>query len=164
MTSRKEIYVIDDRVDWDVGKRGALWGPFIALHTIGEATMTSAETMVDNVIAKLSDGEHIDILRIVDHGNRASLQLGDDEISAASFNNHTRKSQELTPHFAQEGIAHFVGCLIGNNVGLMHQFAVVWGVTVYAGTGLTNGFEINNGQWLSVSSDGTVTRDTGWPE
>jgi hypothetical protein len=164
MFSQTEIYVIDDRVDWGVGKRGALWGPAIALHTFGEATMTSAATMVDNVIAKLGQGNHMDILRIVDHGNRSGLQLGDDWINSTSFARHARKLQELTPHFANSGVAHFVGCLIGNNVGLMHQFAVTWGVTVYGGTGLTNGFEVNGGQWVSVDPSGTTVRGTGWPD
>ena len=165
MSSTKEIYVIDDRIDQSVGKFGALWGPVVALHTYDEATMTSADTMVDNVIAKLGEGEKIDILRIVDHGNRSSLQLGDDRVRSTNFAQFAPRLQVLRNHFnTPGGIAHFVGCHIGNNVGLMHQFAVLWNVTVYAGTGRTNGFEINLGKWVTVGPNGTITDDVSWPD
>ena len=164
MSSTLEVYVIDDRVDTSVGKRGALWGPIIALHTWGEATMTSVDTMVDNVIAKAGGGGQMDILRIVDHGNRSSLQMGDDRIDVSNFSNYADRLRELRSRFATQGFAHFVGCRIGNNTTLMHHFSVLWNVDVYAGTGVTNGFEINSGSWVRVGTDGTITTDVPWPD
>lgn len=157
------IYVIDDRIDWDVGKRGAFWGPILATTTIGELAMTSVETMVDNVISSLDSGKKIDALRIADHGNRTGVQFGDDWVSARTFSNFSAKFQELKPYFEDNGFAHLLGCLVGNETGLMHLFAQTWNVDVYAGTGLTNGFQMNGGEWVRVSPEGTITNDVSWP-
>jgi len=164
MFGKKVINVVDDRVDWSVGKRGALWGPIIAITTIGEVAMTSVATMVDNVKTEIGSGRKMDILRIADHGNSGGLELGGDWITSASFAGFANKLGELRSYFNENGVAHFLNCEVGNNTGLLHQFAVTWNVTIYGGTGLTNGFRVNGGEWVSVAPDGTITQDVSWPD
>lgn len=164
MFGKKVIHVVDDRVDWSAGARGALWGPVIAISTFGEITMTSVNTMVDNVKTEIGTGRKMDILRIADHGNRDGLELGDDWITAVNFATYAPKFGELRSYFNNNGIAHFLNCLVGNNTGLLHQFAVTWNVTIYGGTGLTNGFRMNGGEWVSVTPGGVITQNVSWPD
>ncbi|MEL6264626.1 MAG: DUF4347 domain-containing protein [Pseudomonadota bacterium] len=157
------IYVIDDRVDWEAGLRGAFWGPFIAAHTRGEATMSCATSMVDNVLAMLAPDDRIAGLRIVDHATETGIELGDDWVTLRSFSTHAPVLSRLTSRFGTGGFAHFVGCLSGNNPALLSRFARLWGVPVTGGTGTTNGLGLNHGAWISVCPQGRVREDAGWP-
>ncbi|MEM6945323.1 MAG: DUF4347 domain-containing protein [Pseudomonadota bacterium] len=155
--------MIDERVDWDAGPRGAFWGPFIALHTRGEATMRCAASMVENVLAALGPGERIGALRIVDHSTHAHAELGDDLLSTATFHRFARTLDGLTPHFASDGFVHLLGCQTGLNTCLLRRLARLWGVPVFAGRGETNGFELNYGGWVRVCPEGRFQGGVGWP-
>lgn len=163
MERPRDIYVIDDRVDWDAGLRGAFWGPFIALHTRGEVRMSSAESMVENVLALLRPGERIRALRIVDHGTTQHVELGDDIVTPVTFREHARVLAALAPRFSPCGYAHFVGCHAGLNTRLMRAFAGLWQVPVYAGRGVTNGLEMNHSGWNRFCPKGPVRDRVGWP-
>lgn len=159
----RDIYVIDDRVDWDAGLRGAFWGPFIALNKRGEARMTSAEDMVGNVLALLRPGEWIGALRIVDHGTTQYVELGDDIVTPVSIRRHAEVLSALGPRFSPCGYAHFVGCHAGLNTRLMRAFAALWRVPVFAGRGITNGLEMNLGGWVRVCPEGRYRDRVSWP-
>lgn len=163
MANSRSLYVIDDRVDWEAGAAGAFWGPFIALTTIGEVTMTSAESMVDNVIDALRPGERLAALRVVDHGWRDGLELGDDMVTERSFDRLAPVLAALHGHFACGGFVHFIGCHVALKPGLMHRFARLWDVPVYGGTGTTNGYRMNGGDWVEVRPCGRSARARRWP-
>ncbi|MEM7497894.1 MAG: DUF4347 domain-containing protein [Pseudomonadota bacterium] len=155
--------MIDGRVDWEAGLRGAFWGPFIALHTRGEARMTSAESMVENVLDLLRPDERIGALRIVDHGSTRHVELGDDVVTPVSFRRHAPALAALAPHFGPSGYAHFVGCHAGLNTALLRAFARLWQVPVFAGRGSTNGLEMNFGGWVRVCPAGRHRERLRWP-
>ncbi|MEM6974312.1 MAG: DUF4347 domain-containing protein [Pseudomonadota bacterium] len=163
MTGARSLYVIDDRVDWRAGITGALWGPFIALTTIGEVSMTSAETMVENVTGALAPHERLAALRVVDHGWRDGLELGDDLVTETSFDRLAPVLSALRGHFACGGFVHFMGCHVALKPRLMHRFARLWNVPVYGGTGATNGYKMNCGDWVEVRPCGRRAKATGWP-
>lgn len=164
MAEGRVICVIDERVDWEAGLRGAFWGPFIAAHTLGEVTMRCSDSMVDNVAAALAPNERISALRIVDHAYHHGIELGDDWVTPGSFTRFARSLRRLAPYFARGGFAHFVGCHAGNAPMLLHRFAETWGVCVYGGLGETNGWAYNRGGWVRVRPCGRIERRLPWPK
>ncbi|WP_178346826.1 DUF4347 domain-containing protein [Marivita hallyeonensis] len=100
-------------------------------------TMTSVQTMVDNVIAVL-DGNSISWLNILDHGNPNGIQIGDQWITAGTLPHYSAELGRLTPYFSAGATVHLQHCESGQNRSLMRALAGIWNVTVRAGTGLHN--------------------------
>lgn len=148
------ITVVDSRVEegaWYSLPRYA--GVLAAATRIGEVYMTSAETMVNNVITAAGD-DKIGWLNILDHGNPRSLQLGDDWITDRSVAGYEPTLRRLTPHFAAGATVHLQHCQIAQNEALMMRLAGIWGVTIKAGTGYHNPiYRFNTGSYRLCNSE-----------
>lgn len=151
------ISAIDSRRSQREASRGNIAGPINRLtHIIGAVPMTSARTMVDNVLGALGD-DIISRLNIVDHGSTNVLMLGDDRISLSTLSSHERTLGKLFGRFADDGFVHLQHCLIGNDARLLRALAKVIGVPVVAGTGLGYPNWKNAGSLVAAHPDGTIT-------
>ena len=143
-----EVTVIDDSdiVGWAAGAT-----------RVGELYMTGVAHMVRVVLAHIGS-RRMDRLNISDHGNSTSLQVGRDRINIttlASFKPHLCR---LRGHFSPGGFVHLQHCRVGQNATLLTALAGVFGVSVYAGTGLQNAvYRFNTGQYVRADPNGTYT-------
>jgi hypothetical protein len=104
-----EISVVDARKG--PGFVGSMAGPATALFSIGEVYMTSAKTMVDNVLNRAGT-TLIDRLNILDHGNPNGIELGDDWITINTLEFYRPTLEKLRGHFNVRVVDHesyFVG-------------------------------------------------------
>ncbi len=132
------VTVVDDRADPGPWYRlSRFTGPMAAATRIGEVYMTSAQTMVDNVLGAVGT-EKIRWLNILDHGNPRGLQLGSDWVSMATVGIYEPTLRRLAGHFTPNATVHLQHCEIGNNDALMRTLARFWGCKVRAGRGLHN--------------------------
>lgn len=149
-----EITVIDDsdKVGW-----------FASATRIGEIYMSSVETMVDNVKKEVGN-KKISRLNILDHGNKDGIQIGNDWITDKTLSIFETKLGELKPYFENNGFVHLQHCEIGQNRTLLLRLAKIFGVSVYAGTGLHNPvYRFNFGGYVRADADGTFNSDAGRP-
>ena len=119
-----EITVMERR---DYQNRIASW------FRLNEIYMTNATSMVNNVLSA-AGSNRITRLNIVDHGNRRSMQLGDDIISDENIHFFRGTLSLLRGHFAESGFVHLQHCDVGQNLALLRILAQIWQVPVYAGT------------------------------
>ncbi len=129
-----DITVIDVRADKPFVGRG--FGPGAAATHSDYVTMTSAQEMVDNVLAKAAGGR-IRRLHIWDHGNAQMIELGDDEVRKETLLKFRPVLRRLAGHFTRDGAVYLHHCDAGRNDELMQGLAWVFNTKVIAGTGFT---------------------------
>lgn len=143
------VTVIDAR--WGDGWMGSAAGPATAWFTSGEVYMTSARSMVDNVLAKVGL-RGIDRLNIFDHGNAHGIQLGSDWITVHTLHAYRETLSRLYLKFGFKSEVCLYNCHAGQNKRLMKELAGLFGCRVVAGTGLTLGpLRMNFGVWRTCS-------------
>lgn len=129
----------------------------------GEIYMTAAVSMVNNVIGA-AGSSLITRLNILDHGNRQSMQLGDDWVSDENFQDFRLTLGRLRRHFAVGGFVHLEHCQIGNNHTLLRILARLWGVSIYAGTSYTSPvIRVQWGDYVRCDRDGRIYTNVGRP-
>lgn len=178
-TSAKDIIVIDTAEA--VGALSQLFRGFAGL------SMTSVKTMTANVYAQvIKNKADIRGLRIMDHGNAQGCQIGNDFVTTTNFSAYRHDLLKLKGTFCPHtGFVHMLHCLQGQNTPLMHEFAKLWNVPVYAGEWYTNAFGLNMfayeyegltgivkgvpnpfkgfQEWVRVDPAGTVLRNVSVP-
>jgi hypothetical protein len=133
------ITVIDssDHVGW-----------FASAVRIGEVYMTDVPSMVSAVIQKAGKIP-IDRLNILDHGNEDGIQIGEDWIDEEKLPSFRDTLYKLNGKFSGNGFVHLQHCKAGNNFKLLGELAGIFGVPVYAGTGLHNPvYRFNTGVYV----------------
>lgn len=140
-------------------------GTAAALTRAGEIYMKCVQTMVDNVLAHLrarapysrtcspATRTHgsMSRLNILDHGNSSGVEIGTDWITPGTFGTFRPQLRRLAGRFDDEGFVHLQQCEVGQNIGLLQQFADVFGVPVVAGRGLHNPvYRANLGYYVRV--------------
>jgi hypothetical protein len=149
-----EVTVIDDsdRVGWIAS---AVRG--------GELYMTSVASMVRVVIAHIGSRQ-MERLNILDHGSSRSLQIGADRIDTSTLSRFEPQLVRLQGRFSSGGFVHLHHCRVGQNRTLLVRLARIFGVPVYAGTGLQHAvLPVNTGDYVRARPDGTYTSGVGRP-
>lgn len=155
--SSVEMTVIDtsDHVGWAA-----------AATRMGELEMSSAAGMVQSVLRHCQGppAHRISRLNILDHGNENGLQLGNDWITMQNIDQYAATLGQLRGHFGPGGSVHLQHCRVGQNHPLMRRLAEIWGVPVYAGTGLQNPvYRVNTGDYERCDPGGTCESDVPRP-
>jgi hypothetical protein len=146
-------------------------GKLAALTRLGEVYMDDVESMVDNVLGSLEEGQRMSRLNILDHGNENSIQIGNERIFLSNVSQFESELSRLNGHFTANGFVHLQHCRAGQNTDLMAALAAIFGVPVYAGTELQNPVYRANynlwpprlGEYVRVDPDGTIHPDVGRP-
>lgn len=149
-----EITVIDssDRVGW-----------LASATRIGEVYMTDVRSMVTNVLLKAGRNP-ITRLNILDHGNKNGIQIGNDWIEISNLIKFEPVLLLLRIAFDPSGFVHLQHCQVGSNRALLLQFARIFGVPVYAGTGLHNPvLRFNFGNYNRATPKGNFEKEVGRP-
>lgn len=149
-----EVTVIDgsDHVGWMAG----------ASRT-GELYMTSVASMVRVVLAHIAS-RRMDRLNILDHGSTRSIQIGTDRVSVTTLPRFEGQLRRLRGHFSRNGFVHLQHCNAGGNAALLLRLAQVFGVSVYAGTGLHHAvYRFNTGDYVRADPNGSFARSVPRP-
>jgi RHS repeat-associated protein len=93
-------------------------------------------------VTTLAEGKKIRALRIVDHGDEDSINIGTDHLNISSLKgldenqaNFGALFGQLSGKFASEGFVHLQNCRIGQYPAFLLNLSEILGVPVYAGTG-----------------------------
>ena len=150
-----EITVIDDR---------SIAGWLGSFTRTGEVYMTNAQNMVVNVLNKAGTNK-ISRLNIIDHGNKTLMRLGDDVVTAENVGTFSTTLGLLRGYFTSTGFVHLQHCMIGESWVLLGKLAKIWGVSVYAGTGIHNSvYRINFwGHYVKSDPNGVFHPNAGRP-
>jgi hypothetical protein len=140
-----------------------------------EIYMTDVTSMVENILrvtrpysrtCSFPEPAPIGIrrLNILDHGNSNGIEIGSDFITVATLPLHSGTLRRLKGRFTYYGFVHLQHCSVGQNRVLLRELAKVFGVSVYAGTGLHNPvYRFNRGEYVRADPDGTFATDVGRP-
>jgi hypothetical protein len=126
--------------------------------------MHNAQHMVTTVIAQ-ADGSKIHRLNIHDHGNSQGGWFGKDYITTDNFPAYAPYLAKLFPYFTNNAKIVLGHCEIGQNKDLLRMFALTFGKTVYAGTGLDAGtpYNFNTGDYVGCRPSGMIFQEMRRP-
>ena len=150
-----EVTVIDD---------SDLVGWLASFTRTGEVYMTDVRTMTANVRRAVSEGQKINRLNILDHGNTSGVQIGTNWITTQNLSTFTPLLSSLRTLFTSDGFVHLQHCEVGQNQRLMVALAQAFGVPVYGGTGAHNPvYRFNFGDYVRANPDGTFIGNVSRP-
>ena len=134
------------------------------LVRVGELEFSDVASLVRGVQARVGNA-HLRRLNIIDHGSPNGLQLGSDWITLNTLPNFRLPLMQLSGLFGEGGFVHLQHCYVGQNHALLGALSQIFGVPVYASTGLHNSiYRFNLGRYERCVPSGDCESDVARPK